>query len=123
MPRILMVDGDPDVVHAGRTILENHGMMVDEARGVGETLARCGEWSPDLVYIDVMHRQPAEGVSIAEQIRAGGSDGVIMILATVDRSKGFFTYESDGSLAPVDIPEKPMEPAALVRAIEHVLGE
>jgi CheY-like chemotaxis protein len=122
MPRILMVDGDPDVVHAGRNLPEKHAMTVAEARGIKATLARCEEFSPDLLYIDVMHRRLKEGVSIAEHVRASGLRASILILATVDRSKGFFTYQDDGSLAPVEIPEKPMEPAALVKAIEHVLG-
>jgi len=117
-----MVDGDPDVVHAGRTILEKHGMTVAEARGPKGTEARCEEFSPDLVYVDVMHRELKAGLRIAEHVRASGSHAPILILGTVERSKGFFTYQDDGSLSPVDIPEKPMEPAALTKAIEHVLG-
>lgn len=117
-----MVDGDPDVVHAGRTILEKHGMTVTEARGPKGTQACCEEFSPDPVYVDVTHRRLKAGLRIVEHVRAGGSRAPILILATVERSRGFFTCQDDGSLSPVDIRERPMEPAALTKAIEHVLG-
>jgi len=68
MANILIIDDDPDIVLAARTVLENAGYRVNEApnatRGIGVMQAD----RPDLIILDVMMDTQTEGFDFARKI-------------------------------------------------------
>ncbi len=123
MARILILDGDPDVVEAGMTILQREGYTVATAPNVEGALALFDHFRPDLLFIDVLARHLEDAVVMARQVRDHGWHLPILVLATLDRSVEFFTYGDDGAISPaVEFTQKPMEPTALVKNVRHLLS-
>jgi DNA-binding response OmpR family regulator len=50
---ILIVDDDPDMVEAGRIVLEREGYSVESAPNLEDGLLKLAETSPDLLILDV----------------------------------------------------------------------
>ena len=122
MTRILMLDGDPDVVEAGRTILQREGYTVAMSPSLEGAVALLSHFKPDLVFIDVMARKLDDAAHMAAHLRSGGLQAPILVLATVGRTVEFFTYCDEAGVVPVGrFEERPMEPAALVKNVRHLL--
>jgi len=68
MPKILVVDDDPDFVLICRTILETEGYQVLEAASGRRALQMMRQDRPDLVLLDVMMATKTEGFEIARKI-------------------------------------------------------
>lgn len=122
MTRILMLDGDPDIVEAGRTILQREGYTVAMSPSLEGAVALLAHFQPDLVFIDVMARRSEDASHMARHLREQGYAAPILVLATVGRTVEFFTYRDGAGIVPVgDFEERPMEPAALVKNVQHLL--
>jgi DNA-binding response OmpR family regulator len=123
MTRILMLGGDPDVVEAERTILVGKGYTVAMARDIPDELALRDHFKPDLVFVDATGHDLADAVELSVRTREGGLRVPTLIMGTKGRSVEFFTYADDGTIVPApDFPEKPMEPAALLKNVRYALG-
>ena len=81
-PTILVVDDDPEVLTALRTLLEREGYRVLTASDGNTGLAAAEREAPDLVVVDmVMPRR--SGFLVLEKLKARpGAPPVIMITAT-----------------------------------------
>lgn len=124
MSRILMLGGDPDVVEAGRTVLVGEGYTVAMARDIEDALALRDHFQPDLLFIDVTGHDLPDAGDLAARARAGGLRAPILIIAPLGRSVAFFRYRDDGTISPApEFPEKPMEPAALVKNARYALEQ
>ena len=124
MTRILMLGGDPDLVEAGRTILVGEGYTVAMARDIPDALALRDHFQPDLVFIDATGHDLSDAAELSARIREGGFHSPILIIGTRGRTVEFFTYDVDGAIIPApDFPEKPMEPAALLKNVRYALGQ
>lgn len=122
MTRILMLDGDPDVVEAGRTIMQREGHTVAMSPSLEGAVALLSHFEPDLVFIDVMARKLEDAAHMAAELRSRGLRAPILVLGTVDRTVEFFTYRDEAGIVPVgQFQERPMEPAALVKNVRHLL--
>ena len=122
MSRVLMLGGDPDIVEAGRRVLVKEGYTVAMAHDIRDVLALVDHFQPDLLFVDVIGHEPADGVSAGAEVRRAGLRLPILIMATVGRHIEFFTYAEDGTAEPVpDFLEKPMDPAALVNTVRYLL--
>ena len=69
VPRILIVDDDPDIVEAGKLVLEREGYEVLGASNRAEGLAKLEETRPDLLILDVMMEEPDDGLNMARDAR------------------------------------------------------
>jgi DNA-binding response OmpR family regulator len=124
MTRILMLGGDPDLVEAGRTILVGEGYTVAMARDIPDALALRDHFQPDLVFIDVTGHDLGDAAELSARTRAGDVRAPILIIGTKGRAVEFFTYDDDGVIVPApDFPEKPMEPAALLKNVRYALDQ
>ncbi|MCS7283512.1 MAG: response regulator, partial [Anaerolineae bacterium] len=70
MPRILVVDDDPDFLLICRRILEAEGYHVMEARSGDQALQMMRKTRPDLVLLDVMMTTTLEGVDVSREMEA-----------------------------------------------------
>ena len=119
--KILMVDDDPDIVVAGRIVLEREGYSVESASSYENGLLVFAETEPDLVILDVMMEEPDDGLRLARQIRRQGSAVPILMLTSVNRAMGLH-IDKDEEMVPVDeFVEKPVDPATLLAKVKRLL--
>lgn len=121
MTKILIVDDDPDMVDAGRFVLEGRGYEVVSASGVDEGMRVLAEAQPDLVILDVMMEEPDDGIRMARQIRRKGLTLPILMLTSVNVAMGLH-IDKDSEVVPVDeFQEKPVDPETLLAKVQMLV--
>lgn len=68
MPKILVVDDDPDFVSATKIILEKNNHEVISAPSGDTGYRRAREEKPDLVILDVIMDTVLEGLSVSQRM-------------------------------------------------------
>jgi CheY-like chemotaxis protein len=120
--KILIVDDDPDMVDAGRFVLEAKGYEVLSAGNVSQGMSILREEQPDLMILDVMMEEPDDGIRMARQIRREGFHLPILMLTSVNAAMGLH-IDKDDEVVPVDeFQEKPVDPPTLIRKVEQLLA-
>jgi DNA-binding response OmpR family regulator len=120
--RILIVDDDPDMVEAGRYVLEREGYTVASASNVETGLMALDETAPDLLILDVMMEEADDGLVFARQVRRRGLTIPILMLTSVNRAMGL-SIGKDDEMVPVDeFVEKPVDPAVLLAKVSVLLA-
>lgn len=123
MFKILIVDDDPDMVEAGRIVLEREGYLVQSASNLEDGLAQIARFEPDLLILDVMMEEPDDGLRLARKVRREGRSIPILMLTSVNRAMGL-QIGKDEEMVPVDeFVEKPVDPATLVEKVRWLLEE
>ena len=123
VPKILIVDDDPDILEAGRLVLEREGYEVTCASSRAEGMQKVGEVSPDLLILDVMMQSPDDGFVMAQDLRRDGCKLPIMMLTSVGAAVGM-SFDKDDEMAPVDeFQSKPIDPAVLVAKVKSLLSK
>jgi DNA-binding response OmpR family regulator len=121
--KILIVDDDPDMVEAGRIVLEREGYLVESASNLESGLAKLEETQPDLLILDVMMEEADDGLRFARKARRLGYKIPILMLTSVNRTLGL-QIGKDDEMVPVDeFMEKPVDPATLVDKVRWLLEE
>ena len=118
MPRILIVEDNPDLAYGLRTGLEIEGYDVQVAED-GETgLERARAWSPDLLMLDLM-LPGMDGYHVLKTLREGGSDIPVLILTArgeeADKVLGFRLGADDYVTKPCGVLELLARVGALLR--------
>lgn len=118
MPRILIVEDNPDLAYGLRTGLEIEGYEVQIAEN-GETgLERSRSWRPDLVMLDLM-LPGMDGYRVLKTMREGGSDVPVLILTArgeeADKVLGFRLGADDYVTKPCGVLELLARVGALLR--------
>jgi DNA-binding response OmpR family regulator len=122
MPRILIVEDNPDLAYGLRTGLEIEGYEVQVAED-GETgLDRARSWTPDLVMLDLM-LPGMDGYRVLKTLREGGSDVPVLILTArgeeADKVLGFRLGADDYVTKPCGVLELLARVGALLRRARH----
>ncbi|HOT22878.1 MAG TPA: response regulator [Thermoleophilia bacterium] len=121
MAKILIVDDDPDIIEAGKLVLEREGYEVEGASNRAEGLARIEESKPDLLILDVMMEEPDDGLNMARELRKTGHTLPIIMLTSVNAAMGL-NIDKDEEMVPVDeFQSKPVEPATLIAKVRGLL--
>jgi DNA-binding response OmpR family regulator len=121
MPKILIIDDDPDVVEAGTLVLQAEGYDVRSAGNAADGKAAIQEYQPDLLILDVMMNEPDEGIVLAQQLHKEGFNRPILMLTSLGKVTGL-QYGRDDALVPVDaFMEKPVDPQSLIEAVNQLL--
>ncbi len=122
MSKILIVDDDPDMVEAGRIVLEREGYSVESAPNYESGLAKLDEIGPDLLILDVMMEEADDGLRFARRARREGKTLPILMLTSVNRAMGI-QIGKDDEMVPVDeFLEKPVDPATLIQKVRMLLA-
>ena len=122
VPKILIVDDDPDIVDAGRLVLEREGYEVEGAANRAEGMKRLEEVKPDLLILDVMMEEPDDGLRMAREIRKAGHTLPIIMLTSVNAAMGL-NIDKDEEMVPVDeFQSKPVDPQTLIAKVQKLLA-
>jgi DNA-binding response OmpR family regulator len=120
--KILIVDDDPDMVDAGRIVLEAKGYEVVSAGNVSQGMSALEDAKPDLMILDVMMEEPDDGIRMARQVRRKGFELPILMLTSVNVAMGLH-IDKDEEMVPVDeFQEKPVDPDTLIEKVERLLA-
>ena len=120
--KILLVDDDPDLINATRTILESNLYEVIVAQEGEEGLRKAREEKPDLIILDVI-MPVKDGFTAAEQLKSDPELAKIpVVMLTSFSSKGQQTSipRSRGlDLDTEDYLDKPISPDELLKVVER----
>lgn len=124
---IIVIDDDPDVIEATRTVLEDAGYGVESALTGEAGVARVRQGGIAAILLDVMMARETEGFHIAADLRGDAATANIplILMTAISQRTGFeFSPETDKDYMPVDaFLEKPVDPKRLVETIRKVLAK
>jgi DNA-binding response OmpR family regulator len=121
--KILIVDDDPDIIDAGRLVLEREGFEVEGAPNRAVGMRRLEETRPDLLILDVMMEEPDDGLRIARDIRKSGNTVPIIMLTSVNAAMGL-NIDKDEEMVPVEeFQSKPVDPQTLIAKVKKLLAK
>lgn len=126
MKKILIVDDDPDLRDAIKTVLQNKYEMM-EAGARDEVFQVLSGFRPDLIILDVMMDTTSTGFELSRELRKDEQlkNVKILMLTSVDEVTNidFKSAAGDAEWLPVnDYLTKPIEPKILVSKVEALLS-
>ncbi len=127
MPKILVIDDDPDFLLAVQMVLEAHDFEMESAATPEEGINKVLSTEPDLVILDVMMPTGYEGFEVAREIREKHKliELPILMLTCIHSVKKVpYRFAPDEEYLPVDVfLDKSIEPEQLIDTIQEMLGE
>ncbi|MBN1106411.1 MAG: response regulator [Deltaproteobacteria bacterium] len=127
---ILMIDDDRDLVNSIRIVLESRKYTVRAAYNGKEGYAKIQEKTPNLIILDVMMATDTEGFDLAYRLKNDPryqSIPIIMVTAfpkkMAEEGPDKFQHILGESWPVSQFIEKPIDPGALLTAVQNVLGE
>jgi CheY-like chemotaxis protein len=126
MPRVLIIDDDPDIVEAMKVVLESKNYEVTIAKSGEEGLKKARQDKPDLIILDVMMESTDKGFEVARNLKndENHKDIPILMLTAIKEKTGlgFEKEAGDPDWLPVDgYCEKPLKPEELILKVENLL--
>ena len=115
MPRILVVDDEPQIVDLLRSYLRRDGFTVEQAMDGEAALAAFGRLRPDLVILDLMLPK-VDGREVCRRIRDASHTPIIMLTARDEETDKLLGLEL-GADDYITQPFSPREVVARVRAV------
>ena len=124
IPKVLLIDDDPDFVEATRIVLESKPYEVIVSYDGDDGLRKAREESPDLIILDVI-MPVKDGFSTAEQLKkdAGLKNiPIIMLTSYAEKGSGSSIAMSGGlAMETEDYIDKPVSPEELLKKVEKYL--
>ena len=124
LPKILVVDDDPDFVEITRMILEPAGYEVSSAGNGEEALKGMRRQRPDLALLDVMMSYVLDGLDVSRQMQQDSElSGIpIIMVSSIAGSPHAQRFPTDEYL-PVDgWMSKPLQSDALLEKVRRCLS-
>lgn len=122
MPRVLVVDDDPDFLLICRRILESEGYRVREARNGTQALEMMRQEKPDLVLLDVMMSTTLEGVEVSEALESDPELKDIPIVMVSSIATSEYASEFPEERVPIEAwISKPIQPEVLLKTVRRFL--
>ncbi len=116
MPRILVVDDEPQIVELLRSYLQREGFDVQEAADGEAALAAARRLQPDLIILDLMLPR-LDGRDVCRRIRETAPTPIIMLTARDEETDTLVGLE----LGADDYITKPFSPREVVARVRAVL--
>lgn len=116
MPKILIVDDEPNIIELARLYLERDGYQVEGVSNGQDALLRQSAVNPDLIILDLM-LPDIDGFEVCRQIRAKSDVPILMLTARKDDIDKVVGLE----LGADDYLTKPFNPRELVARVKAIL--
>lgn len=123
-----MVDDDPDMRLAIRSVLKSRCYQVVEASNGEECLVQMAKEKPDLILLDLLMPK-MDGFAVIKELRKAEGKGYaeipILVISSIREEASHRRYELEvGRKLDVDsYIEKPVEPFILLERVEKLLSE
>jgi DNA-binding response OmpR family regulator len=124
LKKILVIDDDPDFVASIGALLSFSGYSVLSASDGQEGLHQARKLRPDLILLDIMMRDPREGVSLLQELRSEACRIPVIVISSIYSDELGFRVSPDAGWLPADLfMAKPVDPSSLLEAIRKLLGQ
>src|ERR1700727_2712246 len=117
VPRVLVVDDEPNIRELVQVALKFHGCSVTTAVNGSDALRQAEASPPDLIVLDVM-LPDMDGFEVCRRLRADGNEVPVIFLTARDTSSDTVTGLAIGG---DDYVTKPFSVEALVARVRAVL--
>jgi two-component system, OmpR family, response regulator len=117
IPRVLVVDDEPNIRELVQVALKFHGCAVSTATGGMDALRQAEAVRPDLIVLDVV-MPDLDGFEVCRRLRATGNEVPVIFLTARDTSSDTVTGLALGG---DDYVTKPFSVEALVARVRAVL--
>lgn len=117
IPRVLVVDDEPNIAELVQVALKFHGCEVSTAATGAQAIAQAESDRPDLIVLDVM-LPDIDGFEVCRRLRAAGNEVPVIFLTARDTSSDTVTGLAIGG---DDYVTKPFSVEALVARVRAVL--
>jgi two-component system, OmpR family, response regulator len=117
IPRVLVVDDEPNIRELVEVALKFHGCAVTTASGGRDALRQAETSRPDLIVLDVL-MPDMDGFEVCRRLRAAGNEVPVIFLTARDTSSDTVTGLAIGG---DDYVTKPFSVEALVARVRAVL--
>src|SRR5262245_19367450 len=117
IPRVLVVDDEPNIRELVQVALKFHGCAVSTAANGSEAIRQAEATTPDLIVLDVM-LPDIDGFEVCRSLRAAGNEVPVIFLTARDTSSDTVTGLAIGG---DDYVTKPFSVEALVARVRAVL--
>src|ERR1035437_2997713 len=117
VPRVLVVDDEPNIRELVQVALKFHGCSVTTAVDGNDALRQAEASPPDLIVLDVM-LPDMDGFEVCRRLRAGGNEVPVIFLTARDTSSDTVTGLAIGG---DDYVTKPFSVEALAARVRAVL--
>jgi len=123
MPKILIVDDDPDFVEVIRTILEAKDYHVNSASDSKEAVKVIHQQKPDLVLLDIMMASVLDGLSVTYEMHDDPELHriPIIVVSSIAQSDYAGQFPTDEYIHIDDWLSKPIQPDALLDKVKMYL--
>jgi CheY-like chemotaxis protein len=124
MPKILVVDDDPDFVNVTRTILRSRDYDVITANNGERALKAMRREKPDLVLLDIMMSYILDGLDVSREMAQDDElkDVPVIMVTSLTGARTQADDLSDEFVPVEDWLHKPIDPNALLDRIEAALS-
>jgi len=117
IPRVLVVDDEPNIRELVQVALKFHGCTVSTAANGTDAMRQAEATKPDLIVLDVM-LPDIDGFEVCRRLRASGNEVPVIFLTARDTSSDTVTGLAIGG---DDYVTKPFSVEALVARVRAVL--
>jgi two-component system, OmpR family, response regulator len=117
IPRVLVVDDEPNIRDLVQVALKFHGCAVSTASNGSDAIRQAESAMPDLIVLDVM-LPDIDGFEVCRRLRAAGNEVPVIFLTARDTSSDTVTGLAIGG---DDYVTKPFSVEALVARVRAVL--
>ena len=121
MPKIAIIDDDPDIIEAITLLLRVNKYEVLSATNIRDGFELIKTERPDLVILDVMMDEPDDGFFLAIKLRKQEYSMPIFMLSSVSKALGL-EFGTGDSLPVDEFLEKPISPKVLLNKINSYLN-
>ena len=129
MPKILVIEDDPDMVAALRMPLEANGYEMVTAPTGQEGLQKVKEVNPDLIILDVMMETTTAGFQVSLQLRSPDPRSeyaayrhIPILILTAIHTTTSLRFGPDEAYLPVDdFVDKPIDPDVLLEKVRALI--
>ena len=124
MPKVLVVDDDPDFVKVTSKILEKAGHEVVSAANGAKALKTMREDTPDVVLLDIMMSYILDGLDVSREMAGDPAlkDVPVIMVTSLTGVKGSGMFPTDEYVPVDEWLAKPVDPDTLVERVEQALG-
>jgi len=131
MPKILVIEDDPDMVAALRMPLEANGYEMVTAPTGQEGLQKVKEVNPDLIILDVMMETTTAGFQVSLQLRNPAPESeyaayrhIPILMLTAIHTTTSLRFGPDEAYLPVDdFVDKPIDPDVLLEKVRALIEQ
>jgi CheY-like chemotaxis protein len=131
MPKILVIEDDPDMVEALRMPLEGNGYEVITASTGEEGLQKVKEIETDLIILDVMMETTTAGFQVSLQLRSPDPRSeyaayrhIPILMLTAIHTTTSLRFGPEEAYLPVDdFVDKPIDPDVLLEKVRTLIEQ